>query len=180
MTAASVWQPCSSGGCGRAAWGRQARWRPAAPPPRAQAQPELPSSRSDAYEYTYVGSDGRMKATFEQAFKNVDTSSSGSSSGGSSSNGSSGSGAVATSARAQAPWALGYQMSERYSMLWNDELKAHMLKVGLCWAGRTLWAPPGHPLGTLWAPQHGQTTMTLCPQSLPAWPAHGVSSVCSS
>ena len=122
-----------------------------------------------------------MKATFEQAFKNVDrsTGSGGSSDSNGSSSGGSG-GAGAASARAQAPWALGYQMSERYSMLWNDELKARMLKVGLCWAGRTLWAPPGHPLGTLWAPQHGQTTVTLCPQSLPAWPAHGMSSVCSS
>lgn len=29
---------------------------------------------------------------------------------------------------AQAPWALSYQMSERYSLLWNDDLKARMLK----------------------------------------------------
>lgn len=35
----------------------------------------------------------------------------------------------------QAPWTLGYQMSERYSMLWNDELKANMLKVGQGGAG---------------------------------------------
>jgi hypothetical protein len=82
-----------------------------------------------------------MKATFEQAFKNVDrsTGSGGSSdSNGSSSGGSGGAGAGAASARAQAPWALGYQMSERYSMLWNDELKARMLKVGLRWAGGSI------------------------------------------
>ena len=52
-----------------------------------------------------------MKATFEQAFKT---------------------GAPSSSAPggAAAPWALSYQMSERYSMLWNDDLKARLLQVG--------------------------------------------------
>lgn len=72
----------------------------------------------DTYEFTYRGSDGRLKATFEQAFKNRAGGSGASSEAGE------------TSGRggAQAPWALSYQMSERYSLLWNDDLKARMLK----------------------------------------------------
>jgi len=66
-----------------------------------------------------------VKATFEQAFKNVGKADGSSSSSSGEGGGSSG----------QAPWALGYQMSERYSMLWNDELKSRMLKVGWGAAG---------------------------------------------
>ena len=62
-----------------------------------------------------------MKATFEQAFKNRV----GGSGSGSGSAGSSGSSA----SQERAPWALSYQMSERYSLLWNDDLKARLLKV---------------------------------------------------
>lgn len=54
--------------------------RPPPPPPRALPQPQPQGEdQSDAgsdaagpstsYEFTYRGSDGRMKATFEQAFK---------------------------------------------------------------------------------------------------------------
>lgn len=75
------------------------------------------STNSDTYEFTYKGSDGRMKATIEQAFKNrTDGSSSGNVGNSTNASGS------------QAPWALGYQMSERYSMMWNDDLKARLLK----------------------------------------------------
>lgn len=88
-----------------------------------QQQPAQPPSQSadpssSNYEFTYRGSDGRVKATFEQAFKNRVGASgdiSSSSSGGSS--------------QERAPWALSYQMSERYSLLWNDDLKARLLKV---------------------------------------------------
>lgn len=58
------------------------------------------------------GSDGRVKATFEQAFKGRVGGASGGAAG-----------------EGRAPWAMGYQMSERYSMLWNDDLKARLLKV---------------------------------------------------
>lgn len=92
------------------------------PQPPAQQQLQASScsaasSSENTYNFTYRGSDGRLKATFEQAFKNARAGGSGSGS------------AVPGSGGAQAPWALSYQMSERYSLLWNDDLKSRMLKV---------------------------------------------------
>jgi len=59
------------------------------------------SNADDGYQFTYRGSDGRLKATFEQAFKNGRPS-------------------------MAAPWELGYQMSEK-NILWNDNLKTQLL-----------------------------------------------------
>ena len=125
MLARTAWQPFTSaapaGGQQRVHSSRAGR---VLAPPRAaaaeQPQGSNAAASSDSYEFTYRGSDGRVKATFEQAFKNKVGS------GSSSSSGSSGSGGCGEAA---APWALSYQMSERYSMLWNDDLKARMLKV---------------------------------------------------
>ncbi|KAH7618792.1 hypothetical protein NADE_005641 [Nannochloris sp. 'desiccata'] len=59
----------------------------------------------DGYQFTYRGNDGRLKATFEQAFKNGIPTLDG----------------TLTSA----PWELGYQMSEK-NILWNDSLKTRL------------------------------------------------------
>jgi hypothetical protein len=78
--------------------------------PRAQSSSDGPSTSgrsSDTYEFTYQGSDGRMKATFEQAFKGTSP-------------------GAATASTSQAPWELGYQMSER-DIIWNDDLKSRLL-----------------------------------------------------
>jgi hypothetical protein len=62
---------------------------------------------NDGYQFTYRGNDGRLKATFEQAFKNgVPNSLDGS--------------------LASAPWELGYQMSEK-NIMWNDNLKLRLI-----------------------------------------------------
>ncbi len=117
MQQQAAWRPFTSA----APWpwqGRlsQRRQQPP-PPPQAAAEPQQPAAaESTSYEFTYQGSDGRVKATFEQAFKNRV--------GGSSSSSGSDSGS-----QERAPWALSYQMSERYSMLWNEDLKARLLKV---------------------------------------------------
>lgn len=71
---------------------------------RVHSHNEASTSSSSTYEFTYSGSDGRKKATFEQAFK---------------------SGAVPTD-ESLAPWELGYQMSEK-NLAWNDDLKARLL-----------------------------------------------------
>lgn len=64
------------------------------------------SRSNDGYEFTYEGSDGRRKATFEQAFK---------------------SGIPTKSADTPpAPWEFGYQMSEK-NLVWNDDLKSRLL-----------------------------------------------------
>lgn len=81
---------------------------------RASSAQEEPST-SEAYQFTYRGSDGRLKATFEQAFK-----------------GGQASGAVGgAGAPPAAPWALGYQMAEK-NLAWNDDLKARLIEVGCC------------------------------------------------
>ena len=61
------------------------------------------------YQYTYRGSDGRLKATFEQAFLGPAS-------------------AETAAALVRAPWELGYQLSEG-SLAWNSELKSRMIKV---------------------------------------------------
>ena len=108
------------------AWqGRSSRRRRQPAPPLAAAEQQPPAQRSSqpadpsssSYEFTYRGSDGRVKATFEQAFKNRVGVSDGSD------------GSSSSSSQERAPWALSYQMSERYSLLWNDDLKARLLKV---------------------------------------------------
>ena len=69
------------------------------------------SPESQAYEFTYEGSDGRKKATFEQAFKatvRMEESSS------------------ATAERELAPWDISYQMSEK-NLVWNEELKSRLV-----------------------------------------------------
>jgi hypothetical protein len=73
----------------------------------SQADPTTSSSNEDdSYQFTYIGNDGRKKATFEQAFKN---------------------GVPALDGTlASAPWELGYQMSEKHIM-WNDNLKTRMV-----------------------------------------------------
>jgi hypothetical protein len=79
------------------------------------------------YEYTYEGSDGRKKATFEQAFKTIE--------------GSTSSPPISVEA---SPWSLGYQMAEKYSGLWNEEFKIKLLKRAaadeLGWADEELEA----------------------------------------
>lgn len=122
MLAITSWKPCSLAGA--AAWEQKQHWRrrrehqaercrasaAEADPPVAssyqeeqQQQQAQDSGSSETYEFTYQGSDGRLKATFEQAFKNRAGGNGGSSSVGE------------TSVRGgvQAPWALSYQMSER-------------------------------------------------------------------
>jgi hypothetical protein len=91
---------------------------PAAAPP-APTQGSTAGPGSETFEFTYRGSDGRLKATFEQAFRNA---------------GSSSTGVVdrpdgLAGRSAAAPWALGYQVAEKHS-LWGDDLKARLLKVG--------------------------------------------------
>lgn len=66
---------------------------------------------SKEYEFTYIGDDGRKKATFEQAFKNKQIN-----------DDTVGSGAT----HILAPWELGYQMSEK-NLAWNDDLKSRLL-----------------------------------------------------
>eukprot|EP00887_Chlorella_sp_A99_P001437 scaffold8.g1437.t1 len=73
-------------------------------------QPSTSGSSSSSYEFTYQGSDGRLKATFEQAFKTGPSAVSGSSGG-----------------VPAAPWGLGYQMAEK-NLVWSDDLKARMLQ----------------------------------------------------
>lgn len=127
-----TWRPFT----GAAPWpsqGRSSRRRqPPALPLLAAAEPQHPAASSSqpaapgpdpsssSYEFTYRGSDGRVKATFEQAFKNRV--------GGSGSAGSSLDSGASSASQERAPWALSYQMSERYSLLWNDDLKARLLK----------------------------------------------------
>ena len=62
----------------------------------------------ETYEFTYQGSDGRQKATFEQAFKNNVSSK------------------QSLHGSEKAPWELSYQMSEK-NLAWNDELKSRLL-----------------------------------------------------
>lgn len=63
------------------------------------------ADEGDGYEFTYRGNDGRLKATFEQAFKNGTSALDGS--------------------LASAPWELGYQMSEK-NIMWNNDLKLRL------------------------------------------------------
>ena len=62
------------------------------------------------YEFTYQGSDGRLKATFEQAFKAINANDT----------------VPPSPSASQAPWELGYQMSEK-NLAWNDDLKSRLL-----------------------------------------------------
>lgn len=66
------------------------------------------ATSSESYEYSYVGSDGRLKATFEGAFKarKIQTEN--------------------THGRNSAPWEFGYQMSEK-NLVWNEGLKSRLL-----------------------------------------------------
>lgn len=115
----TAWQPCSVAGAAalqqsqrqqrrgrlaRPCWAGPAEAEPpAASPQQQQLSQSSGSSIPDTYEFTYRGSDGRLKATFEQAFKNR-------------AGGRSGSSVVGEPSKpggAQAPWALSYQMSER-------------------------------------------------------------------
>lgn len=93
--------PCRASGAGSSSAEQEQPSTSAAQQPSSSS---TSSSSSNTYEFTYRGSDGRLKATFEQAFKNVGSTNSG---GG----GESGNGPAAGSN--QAPWALSYQMSER-------------------------------------------------------------------
>lgn len=68
------------------------------------------SGSGSSYEFTYRGSDGRLKATFEQAFKLK-----------------SGAAAVGGGAAPTAPWEMGYMANER-NLAWNDDLKARLVK----------------------------------------------------
>lgn len=61
-----------------------------------------------SYEFTYQGSDGRLKATFEQAFKARDPN-------------------LPAAETTAAPWSLSYQMAEK-NVVWNAALKAGLLK----------------------------------------------------
>jgi hypothetical protein len=63
----------------------------------------------EEYEFTYRGSDGRLKATFEQAFR-----------------GAAGAAGGGTAAAAEAPWHLGFQMAEG-SLAWNEDLRERLL-----------------------------------------------------
>ena len=83
-------------------------------PPRvavraSSAAEDAATSSGEGYEFTYHGSDGRMKATFEQAFK-----------------GGARSGDPSVAQPALPPWHIGYQMSER-DLAWNDGLRARLL-----------------------------------------------------
>ena len=89
--------PQRAGGSGRQAWHAT-----------AHASGDASSSSSSSYEYTYAGSDGRLKATFEQAFKN-------------------GRAAAAAAPAAAAPWGIAYQMAEK-NLVWSDDLKARLLQ----------------------------------------------------
>ena len=71
---------------------------------RSQDGPTPSNNSQNDYQFTYVGNDGRLKATFEQAFKN----------------------GVPTTDGATAPWELGYQMSEK-DIMWNDDLQTRLL-----------------------------------------------------
>jgi hypothetical protein len=64
------------------------------------------TSEDDGYQFTYRGNDGRLKATFEQAFKNGTPALDGT--------------------LASAPWELGYQMSEK-NLQWNYNLKTRFI-----------------------------------------------------
>lgn len=62
--------------------------------------------KEDSYEFTYQGSDGRKKATFEQALKS----------------------GVHETLQAyvdHAPWEFGYQMAEK-NLVWHDDLKERL------------------------------------------------------
>lgn len=101
------------------------------------------SSGGEAPMYAYNAGEGerRQKATLEHIFKpeapgsdSEPASGSGSSSGGeepsTSGRGGSGGGSAADR-RPQAPWALGWQMSER-NIVWNDDLKMRLIRVSVC------------------------------------------------
>lgn len=66
------------------------------------------ATSGDSYEFSYVGSDGRLKATFEGAFRSKSNQVSN------------------TKGRNLAPWEFGYQMSEK-NLAWNDGLKSRLL-----------------------------------------------------
>jgi hypothetical protein len=93
-------------------------------PPQQAAQPE-PAADAGAPAYPYNAGEGerKQKATIEHIFKPSSSSSGGGN--GSSDDGRS-SGAASTS---QAPWAVGWQMSER-NLVWNDDLKIRLIRVG--------------------------------------------------
>lgn len=120
----------------RAAWAYKARsCRPAPCCSAAQGangsssgggSPPADAAGAEAYQFTYKGSDGRLKATFEQAFKGYRR--------GSDDMGS------ASDSEADAPWALGYQMSEA-GLMWNDQLKARLIKVRMPRTGAVRWIP---------------------------------------
>lgn len=70
---------------------------------RSQSDPTANSDPNDEYKFNYVGNDGRLKATFEQAFKH----------------------GIPTADGIAAPWEFGYQMSEK-NLMWNDNLQSRL------------------------------------------------------
>jgi hypothetical protein len=79
------------------------------------------SSSKDAYPYNSSSDDSRQhKATLEHVFKPDDVSSA------------AGSGSQSDDTAvpgAAPPWAVGWQMNER-NLVWNDQLKMQLIKVG--------------------------------------------------
>ena len=84
---------------------------------------EAPPARE--YQYNYRGSDGRLKATFEQAFLGPAS-------------------AETAAALIRAPWEMGFQLAEG-NLAWNAELKARMIKVSRSPLLEVIDRPTLHP-----------------------------------
>jgi hypothetical protein len=100
---------------------------PRAQPP-SQPQQEGPGPGA-TYPYNAGPGERRQKATIEHVFAPGEGGGGASTSGSGSDGGSTGSSGGADTRRPQAPWSVGWQMSER-NLVWNDELRMRLIRVG--------------------------------------------------
>ena len=77
-----------------------------------------PAESERHHQYTYVDAAGKRKATLQDAAPSLLTSSSSSSS-------------SSAADEAQRPWELGFQMPERSSALWGDDLRRRLIRHAL-------------------------------------------------